>query len=146
MEEFKKFEKKMKKKEKMKKKKKTGMSVGYLDKLWSKAIKCKWNHRCAICCTTEGLESHHIIHRRQCGVLRTDPENGICLCHKHHSEAETLAVKARILGMVNSDYLADMEVRYKIKADYLREHGLSEAEFRKQRAEELKKYIEVYND
>ena len=124
-----------------KRKKKNKLSVDYVDQLWSKAVKAKYNYRCAICYTTEGLESHHVVHRRQCGVLRNDIKNGICLCKEHHDQAERVDMLLHIFEKVDSDYLADMQRRYKHKATYLMEHGLSESEFRKKRAEELKGVI-----
>ena len=126
-------------------KKRNGLTVGYLDRLWSKAVKAKYNYRCAVCYTTEGLESHHVVHRRQCGILRNDIENGICLCRDHHADADSVEMTLMILKMVNSDYLADMQRRYKHKATYLMEHRLSEAEFRKKRAEELREIINENN-
>jgi predicted restriction endonuclease len=54
-----------------------------LDKLWSLKIKERAGFKCEICGTTENLNSHHIIGRRNHAVRWFLP-NGICLCVQHH--------------------------------------------------------------
>jgi len=80
-------------KEKEKEKRKTerlkkSVSVSALSKkadvLWSKAVKTKYDHKCAYCGKTENLNSHHIFGRNNKSV-RWEIGNGICLCAGHHT-------------------------------------------------------------
>ena len=54
-----------------------------LDTLWSKAVKVLAKERCEYCGSTEYLNSHHVIGRRNFGV-RWNVNNGVCLCAKCH--------------------------------------------------------------
>jgi predicted restriction endonuclease len=112
-----------------------------LDDLWSKAVKTIYLYRCALCGATEGLESHHVVHRRASWVLRWDVENGICLCHKCHNVADMLLIKKKIASHIKYEYLSDMEIKYRFKDDYLLEKGISEKEYRVTKAEELRNII-----
>jgi len=114
-----------------------GLTTGYLDYLWSKAVKAIWK-RCGLC-GGQYSDSHHIVHRNKCWALRWDVENGIALCRTCHNLADTIDGRNRIMALVDGEYLADAEIKYRFKADYLREIGKSDPEFRKSRAEELKK-------
>jgi hypothetical protein len=117
------------------------LSNGYLDTLWSRAVKTKWNHCCALCFATEGLESHHVVHRRRSWVMRWEIKNGVALCHKCHSLADTINYMDRIRGIVEWDWLGDMQVLYPVKYDYLLANNITEEEFRQARAEELRGII-----
>lgn len=52
-----------------------------LDKIWSEKIRSK--ERCEICNKSDGLNSHHIIGRRNF-TLRWELANGACLCSGCH--------------------------------------------------------------
>lgn len=54
-----------------------------LDTLWAKAVKEKFNNRCAICGTDKNLQAAHLWSRRN-KTVRWAVENGICLCTRHH--------------------------------------------------------------
>lgn len=65
-----------------KKRKKNPLNA-HLDALWSKAVKILGDNKCAYCGSTEGLNSHHIIGRRNFAT-RWNVNNGVVLCPKHH--------------------------------------------------------------
>jgi len=65
-----------------KKRKKNSLNK-LLDTLWSKAVKLLAKEKCEYCGSTEHLNSHHIIGRRNFGV-RWNVNNGVCLCALHH--------------------------------------------------------------
>lgn len=117
------------------------MKNAYLDQLWSKAVKVKWNHCCALCFKTDGIESHHIVHRRKSWPLRWDVENGIALCQLCHTLADTINYIDRIRPLVAWDYLGDMQTMYKLKYDFLLDKSIGEEEYRKMKAEELRNII-----
>lgn len=121
------------------------LSNGYLDSLWSKAVKTKWHNCCALCYATEGLESHHIVHRRQSWVLRWEVKNGVALCAKCHSLADTINYIERIKPIVEWDWLGDMQVLYPVKYDYLLANNISEEEFRRDKSEELRNIIKNWS-
>jgi len=52
------------------------------DRAWALEVKARAG-ACEICGATEHLNSHHII-PREVKATRHIPENGICLCVKHH--------------------------------------------------------------
>lgn len=54
------------------------------DDLWSLAVKIDWAMKCAVCKTTNDLQSHHLIKRCNCNAHRYTLDNGICLCANHH--------------------------------------------------------------
>jgi len=54
-----------------------------LDKAWSQLVKLQAGNKCEVCGSTEALNSHHIVGRRNL-CLRWEVMNGVCLCVKHH--------------------------------------------------------------
>lgn len=66
----------------IKKRKKNALNA-LLDTLWSKAVKILANNKCIRCGKDSGLNSHHIIGRRNFAT-RWDINNGVCLCSLHH--------------------------------------------------------------
>lgn len=54
-----------------------------LDIAWSEAVKIKAGHKCEVCGKEDGLNSHHIVGRRN-RTVRWDTRNGVCLCVSHH--------------------------------------------------------------
>lgn len=54
------------------------------DKQWSKEIKIRDGHICQKCGATDDLESHHIYNHFDYPELRTNIDNGICLCKLCH--------------------------------------------------------------
>jgi len=57
--------------------------VKKLDIAWSKLVKIKGDHKCAVCGKTKSLNSHHITSRANHSI-RWNLDNGICLCVGHH--------------------------------------------------------------
>ena len=53
-------------------------------KAWTKEIVSKG--KCEKCGATDNLEAHHIIKWADYPKGRIDPKNGMCLCHKCHTE------------------------------------------------------------
>jgi len=53
-----------------------------LDTAWSKLVRDKFNHKCAVCGATP-VQAHHIFTRGYKST-RWDIDNGIALCYKHH--------------------------------------------------------------
>lgn len=54
-----------------------------LDTLWSKAVKILDNNKCVRCGSSDGLNSHHIIGRKNFAT-RWEVSNGVTLCPLHH--------------------------------------------------------------
>jgi hypothetical protein len=54
-----------------------------LDKAWSQLVKLQAGNKCEVCGSSETLNSHHIVGRRNLR-LRWEVMNGVCLCVKHH--------------------------------------------------------------
>ena len=56
---------------------------------WSKAVKERGNHKCAICESTDKIEAHHIMYANAWPSQRLDLRNGMVLCNvchkKHHA-------------------------------------------------------------
>lgn len=111
---------------------------GYLDSLWSKAVKANWNNCCALCFKPDGLDAHHVIPRRASWALRWDIKNGVALCRECHSMAHLINIRDKIERLTDKYYLEDMQMIYKVKHEYLWKNKLSEEEFREQKAAELK--------
>jgi hypothetical protein len=123
-----------------------------LDLWWRTAVKLKAHYTCSaswhklppgapIECAGQ-IEAHHVV-RRAKGVLRHDLRNGIALCNRHHQWADSGAGSAWVAEHVDMDYLTINDV---LLPEYLRSKGLSLAEFRRQRAEELKAIIKQYKE
>ena len=51
---------------------------------WHREVKARFGFKCAICGSTNKLESHHIKPRHLYPELSLDIYNGLCLCHKCH--------------------------------------------------------------
>lgn len=51
---------------------------------WKKDVLRKG--KCEVCGATEQLEAHHIIHWSEYPMGRVDVNNGMCLCHKCHTD------------------------------------------------------------
>lgn len=54
-------------------------------RLWEKAVKQRDNNKCKLCNSTYRLAAHHILPKREFPDLIFSIDNGITLCHKHHS-------------------------------------------------------------
>ncbi len=61
-----------------------GLTKEERDREWSLQVHNNYNGRCAICSSTWGAGSHHIIGRKDLST-RWVLENGVVLCTKHHS-------------------------------------------------------------
>lgn len=57
--------------------------VRICDDLWAKLVKKRAGYQCEKCGSVKDLQSHHIVPRTHMS-LRHDPENGVCLCKRHH--------------------------------------------------------------
>jgi 5-methylcytosine-specific restriction endonuclease McrA len=64
------------------KRKKSSLNA-LLDTLWSKAVKILDGDKCLHCGVTDGLNSHHVIGRRNFST-RWEVKNGVTLCSKCH--------------------------------------------------------------
>lgn len=71
-----------------------------LDGLWSDCIKLKFNHKCAICESSDKLNSHHLISRTNYST-RWDLDNWICLCAKHHMLSSKLSAHKTMFEFVD---------------------------------------------
>lgn len=54
-------------------------------KTWETSVKMRDNRKCKICGKSTRLAAHHILPKRDFPELTFDVNNGISLCHKHHS-------------------------------------------------------------
>ena len=117
---------------------KKAVSDGYLDTLWSAAV--KRDRRCAKCgMTGDSLHAHHIIKRRY-KVLRWDVKNGIALCPACHEWIHsTPKGKQWEVEHADLEYLDDKHCNLK---DYLLQCGMSDAEFRTHMKESLKAVVD----
>ena len=69
--------------EEYKKHKESKRSVdGY--KKWKRSVLTKFNNRCDICNSTDGLHTHHLYNWLDYPDKRFDVDNGVCLCDKCH--------------------------------------------------------------
>jgi hypothetical protein len=116
------------------------LKIDTLDKYWRWAIQHKYQGRCAVC-FKPAVDAHHVVKRSQNWFLRWDIENGVALCRECHSQAESLYYLSIILKIVDGRYLEEMEKKYRFKTDVLKDLKMSEAEFKKQKAEELRSYV-----
>ncbi len=120
--------------------KKRSVSEGYLDGLFSKAVRIKAHGICAKC-GGQGSQAHHIIKRRF-KVLRWDVNNGVWLCPACHQW-----VHNDIRGLTwqvehaNMDYLAEHQENLK---DYLMREGITNDEFRLRCKRNLKTIVDGY--
>lgn len=59
---------------------------GLAVRLWRKVVVQRAGHKCEVpsCKKTKFLNAHHIENFSVNKYLRTDPENGLCLCPSHH--------------------------------------------------------------
>lgn len=74
----------------------------------SQEIRERANYLCEVCrdqgvYTYKELEVHHIVKLRDDKELLLDNNNLVCLCVKHHKEADD--------GILNADYLKDLAIR-----------------------------------
>ena len=122
------------------KKHKPAVSASHLDQLWRKAIRNKWDNKCALCGYPQG-ESHHVIKRRHV-LLKWDLRNGMLLCARHHQEAETLQGKIKVLAKMDKQELEEITEleKYTLK-DWLTAHRMTSDEFRVFARDRLKAYL-----
>jgi len=117
------------------------LSTGHLDNLWSEAVKIYWGRCCALCLESKPVEAHHIIPRRHF-VTRWMIENGLPVCHGCHAKAHGYRMVDRIktrIGLGRWEELCRLE-GLTLK-EYLAETGQTKAEFRKEKAKELRDII-----
>ena len=124
------------------------MTERSLDILFRKAVLLSWGGACVFCGNgnQDQLEAHHIIKRRK-KVLKWDIKNGLPLCNslsanKCHIAADSKKGEAKIRSIIGEEtwnYLCDLE-DVTIK-DIVIKSGMSSAEFRLDRAKELKRII-----
>jgi hypothetical protein len=91
------------------------------------------------------VDAHHVVHRGRNWALRWDVKNGVALCRECHSQAETLYYVNMILKIVDAQYLTEIERKYRFKADILTAYGMSEAEYKQNKADELRGIVSVKN-
>lgn len=130
----------------MSKKRRNTKAVGpceaYLDQLWSKAVKLKFDHRC-VRCGNPNVQSHHVRGRRR-RALRWEIRNGIALCpychravHNYPWTTTEIMHKANI----NMQFLQEKDVPLK---DYLHRLGISKKQFRERTAKQLNEFIKAH--
>lgn len=51
---------------------------------WRDGVYKKYNRQCDICGSKKDLRAHHLDCYKDHPEKRTDIENGVCLCNKHH--------------------------------------------------------------
>jgi len=59
-------------------------TIGYRN--WRKEILKQFHNKCVMCNSTYRLAAHHIYPKRRFPDKRFDLDNGVALCHKHHSQ------------------------------------------------------------
>ena len=127
-------------------KKKHKISDSKLSTLWSHAVKAKYK-RCPITGQVRPLESHHIVAkgRQNRFALRWDIRNGVPLHPTAHRAIHDgdLDAQRKLIDYVthrgDKDYL--MELKHKLKPDFLRDIGLTEEEYRAKIKAELEEAI-----
>lgn len=123
-----------------------GASDSRLLSLWRKAVLSYHGHKCFFCGTygDATLQCHHIVRRRRV-ILRFDYRNGIPLCAKCHQFAHTKEGEMEIMRKHRHyDYcVVNERLTYK---QYLVENGLTDAEFRQMKKEELLEVIKREED
>jgi len=118
------------------------MTEGYLDSLWSQAIRArKGEFCCNPGCPNPAGGVHHIIKRRY-KVLRWDARNGIPLCSICHPIADRNSAWAlSLISAADRKYLEQMGVY--VLQDWLKINGLTRDEFMQQKADECKAIIKA---
>ena len=128
----------------MAKKRFKGVSDGNLQGLWRKAVRKRYNYRCAFCNASmevAPMECHHIVKRRH-AIYKNDYRNGILLCKKDcHESAHTLKGHERVKGIIGEDYDYLIEHSDKTIKDYLSMTGMTRNEFLLMRKNELNHII-----
>lgn len=120
-----------------------------LNRLWSRAVKAKYG-RCPVTGQTDGLEAHHVVlkGRNNRYALRWDIRNGVPLhatAHRALHDGDLTVLKTvleHIKDRGDTDYL--MSLKNVMKPDFLKELGLTDAEFREAKKKELQGLIDAY--
>ena len=68
------------------------------DQLWSLAVRCDWNWKCAVC-GYQQCEAHHVI-PRQHEATRYELRNGIALCARHHQFDPVMSPHQHAIGWI----------------------------------------------
>lgn len=122
--------------------KKVGPSEEYLDQLWSKAIKLKFDHRC-VRCGNPNVQSHHIRGRRR-RSLRWDLNNGVTLCPRCHTSVHNYPwVAGEVMQKAGVDQVLLQQHDMPLQ-DYLKILGMSKKKFRESVASTLNDFIKRY--
>ena len=102
-------------------------SESYMADWWRRAVRAKYNNKCAVCGSIDGLEAHHVIKRSRI-LTRWDHRNGILLCLACHREAHIdPVVKSQINGIVDIYHLSRMS---KVTSkQYFAEAGITKNEY-----------------
>ena len=99
----------------------------YMSEWWRRAIRAKYNNRCALCGEVYGLEAHHVIPRARM-LTRWHHDNGILLCAECHKEAHVdPMVRSRIHGYVNLKVLSGLSKQ--TSKQYFAEAGITKNEY-----------------
>jgi len=80
-------------------KKQERLKLKKLDTEWAKAVKNKYNNKCALCGNEKLLNAHHII-PREIKETRHMIENGVALCPKHHKFDKTYSAHRNPLWFI----------------------------------------------
>jgi hypothetical protein len=111
--------------------------------LWRKAVLSLFDNRCVMCNNgnINQLECHHIVKRRN-KILRHEIKNGVPVCkYGCHSKIDSIAGREFLKGYIDFEYLSKYEKQ--VFKQYLIDRCMTENEFLKEKADELKGYIDV---
>lgn len=119
---------------------KKGLSDSTLLALWRKAVRARWEARCAFCGADQECECHHIVPRHH-RLLRFDVRNGLLLCKHCHRLAQTLTGHELLKEVLDEREEGDFAylilweaVRYR---PHLKLQGKTDKQWREQERREL---------
>lgn len=129
-----------------------GLSDKYLISLLNECVKLLYDGKCVFCLGVSDLEVHHI-ELRQHTLLRWDWRNAILVCvglfggTTCHKYAETKKGKAFIKCLLGAEWMDNLKkmARTDFK-DHLITTGMTMAEFKKEKRDELKTKIKELKD
>lgn len=94
-----------------------------LDDLWSELIKKKFDNKCAVCGARGNLQAAHIFSRKH-RATRWEPDNGVCLCRRHHlywAHTEPFEFMQLCEKLIGKERLNELETEAHKTTHYTRE-------------------------
>lgn len=116
-----------------------------LDDAWSLLVKKRAGGKCEYCRSRKTLNSHHIYSRANKSV-RWIPENGVCLCAKHHALSSVFSAHLTPVEFTQWLYKEkgeDFMFKLKLKANSIGRYSTFEKELI---LKELNKELSIYED